>query len=1127
MPNCGPECSSDGDCAVPDDACKLGECVDGACTVKDALDCNAYASQCTTGRCYVNSSGDAACGAENKEGNCNDENACTSNDSCVEGICTSNTAVTCSGTFCQPKICDTTLGCVDGTPPNCPDKNQCTVGYCDGTSCEDNLTSKNGAPCEGGTAPKCKKYECSGGSCESVHIAGCSLCDGVTCDTNTACTLYSCDVADGICYPSHKTDATSCNADSDVCTVDDHCSGNGVCVPGGPMDCTASEDSCHSATCVSDGTCERTPHSEWAGCCSMDDDCDEDANQCLGKCLGGICDYTESKGDYTLCNDGLQCTSKNGSPQTGDWCLGGVCKGTGVSCPDASTCFDYLCNTGTGVCDATPTGGATCGDCTDQPNGYSCTDSNLCTMDDKCQAGVCIGTPMDCESAAYPALNTQCTKGVCSGGVCGSEDLPNTSTSCDDDNECTVDDYCYGGSCQAGSQMPCPGDDCRDGYCENGGCEYTPKNLAGSCTGDTFCSPKACSGAGTCIADTPPDCTSSNECIKGSCGVTSCVYDTSIENGEPCEGGTAPKCKKYECSGGSCLSVHIAGCSLCDDVTCNPDTACTTYSCNAATGLCDSTSKPVSQSCNDYNSCTVGDHCDGNGACVPAGPMDCTGSEDSCHSATCVSGTCERTPHPEWAGCCSMDDDCDEDANQCLGKCLGGICDYTENKVNYTYCNDGLQCTSKDGSPQTGDWCVDGVCVGDPVTCTGSGQCVTYSCETTDGSCDPHPTGHADCTNCDTAGNGTPCDDKDPCTTYNELGDICADGVCTGNRMDCSYLNDECKTYYCEPDEDDPTLPSCVPAPDCVYGEWCPETKQCLCHGGEDPSPGNGFCLDGNGRCTIYRTYHEPTRQYYCGSTPPQPPAPPSCTTHDDCSAMNNGCVAGECKSGKCELIPNCGFGDWDGEKCICRPANDPTSNGYCHDVTGSCTLARTWDQPTGQFYCGPYPPLPLPPTPTYCSNDEDCSGSNNGCVEGYCDDDSICKTRADCVFGEFNTVDGACNCIGGPYPSAGQGYCKDTAGACTIIKLYQNGLFVCPGSPPDPAGPEPDGGDDALAEPAGGCIFGSWNTATKKCDCVWGDFPSQVMGYCVDPASRTCCGTCYMQWKWKSDYSGGYYTCP
>jgi RHS repeat-associated protein len=114
--------------------------------------------------------------------------------------------------------------------------------------------------------------------------------------------------------------------------------------------------------------------------------------------------------------------------------------------------------------------------CATSPNGTPCSDGNLCTTNDTCQAGVCAGgAPVSCPAA------TACSTFACvpATGVCQPTHRP-LGTACNDSNACTTTDTCNGaGSCgglakSCDDSNACTVDSCvpATGVCQN---------VAGSC----------------------------------------------------------------------------------------------------------------------------------------------------------------------------------------------------------------------------------------------------------------------------------------------------------------------------------------------------------------------------------------------------------------------------------------------------------------------------------------------------------------------------------------------------------------------------------------------------------------------------------------------------------------------
>jgi hypothetical protein len=135
----------------------------------------------------------------------------------------------------------------------------------------------------------------------------------------------------------------------------------------------------------------------------------------------GVCRHQNAP-NGTTCSDGNACTGP-------DRCFNGTCSALGtINCNDGNTCTIDSCNPFTG-CVFTP-----------RPNGSFCFDGDLCTTNDQCLAGVCIGTQRNCDD------NNPCTLDGC-GAFGNCTHLPQTGNSCNDRNPCTTNDTCNGGNC--------------------------------------------------------------------------------------------------------------------------------------------------------------------------------------------------------------------------------------------------------------------------------------------------------------------------------------------------------------------------------------------------------------------------------------------------------------------------------------------------------------------------------------------------------------------------------------------------------------------------------------------------------------------------------------------------------
>lgn len=165
----------------------------------------------------------------------------------------------------------------------------------------------------------------------------------------------------GGCLP--KPPFTPCD-DGNPCTLGDHCSGTGnVCLPGTPRVCSGQ---CLTHVCDPLRGC--LPEPSTTPCddhdvCTLDDHCsgqDEacvpgEARDCSGQCLSGRCDRQKgcvAKSSRAPCDDGDACTR-------GDHCSGRTCKaGSPVVCD--APCSNGVCDPDVGCMEDEGARGVTC-----------------------------------------------------------------------------------------------------------------------------------------------------------------------------------------------------------------------------------------------------------------------------------------------------------------------------------------------------------------------------------------------------------------------------------------------------------------------------------------------------------------------------------------------------------------------------------------------------------------------------------------------------------------------------------------------------------------------------------------------------------------------------------------------
>ncbi|MEE8311677.1 MAG: hypothetical protein V3R77_05430, partial [Candidatus Binatia bacterium] len=386
---------------------------------------------------------------------------------------------------------------------------------------------------------------------------------------------------------------TGCAVAAD-CDDGDPCNGAEACVANV---CEAVAFTCDDGNSCTDDTCDVVTGcvftNNTAGC--------EDGNACTdsdicsgGGCIAGtprVCDDTNVCTDDTCdmesgcvfanntgaCDDNDACTDN-------DACSAGACAGATVAvCDDSNVCTNDTCTT---------TGG-----CVFTNNALGCDDGDACTDGDVCSAGACQpGPPRVCDDTNV------CTDDSCDSGT-GCVNASNVD-SCEDGDDCTIDDLCVAGVCTSGTLLDC--DDlngCTDDVCDPvaGACVHT--NNATACSdGDACTLNDVCSG-GACSSGSPAICDDQNECTFDGCSFeTGCFHedlDTSCDDGDVCTTIDL-------CSGGFCVGLA--------PIDCDDSNACTSDSCDPVQGCVRSDSPGI---CDDGALCTLNDVCIG-GVCVGA-----------------------------------------------------------------------------------------------------------------------------------------------------------------------------------------------------------------------------------------------------------------------------------------------------------------------------------------------------------------------------------------------------------------------------------------------------------------------------------------------------------------------------
>eukprot|EP01064_Diplonema_japonicum_P033657 TRINITY_DN6703_c0_g1_i1.p1 TRINITY_DN6703_c0_g1~~TRINITY_DN6703_c0_g1_i1.p1 ORF type:complete len:1364 (+),score=407.94 TRINITY_DN6703_c0_g1_i1:46-4092(+) len=437
----------DGDATTTNDVCTAGvcsgtsKCLGVTCAPTDPACANDGMCDPMTGQCIPNNKADDTA--------CDDNNAATQNDKCVNGVCLgadlcANKAPCTAPDACHlAGICNPLTG--DCTHPKQPV----------GTMCNDGDDKTQHDTCD------------SNGMCVGVD-----LCATSDCKTSECVATSTCNPATGKCEETNKADDTMCD-DGEKDTVDDKCV-SGACVGTdtgcGSVTCTVDPATCQkSAFCISQtagmaATCGYTYMTVGAACgpgqdtkcvkvgatveCKVPDLCANKTcvpDQCatdMPSCdsATGVCSYT-NKPDGTPCDDKI--------PQTvDDVCTNGMCAGENKCAhTDCSSfggkCTDSQCNPMTGMCDTV-----------NKQDGIPCDDADDHTVDDKCTAGVCKGDDKCVASTCVKNPPEQCveTQGSCEPmtGNCMFKNKAD-GVACDDGDDSTQDDACMNGKCTSGT----------------------------------------------------------------------------------------------------------------------------------------------------------------------------------------------------------------------------------------------------------------------------------------------------------------------------------------------------------------------------------------------------------------------------------------------------------------------------------------------------------------------------------------------------------------------------------------------------------------------------------------------------------------------------------------------------
>jgi hypothetical protein len=570
-----PKCNDGAPCTA--DACAIGVCSFSPLTSVDACCCEltpgtiggcatASCRQCVSAAspicdeswtlpCTVLATTvcDEVCGCF--ELTCDDGNACTTNDRCLDGECVGD-----------PRSCDDANVC---TTDSCIPATGCVYAPTVGTPCDDDRLCTTGD-------------HCSGGNCVGV---------AVPCDDGLDCTADSCQepcegfIIEGSCYEL-TTKGLTWTAARAVCQA-----------RGGDLATISSmfENSTVRDFIFSSAPNPPPPVGVWLG---YNDRVDEgifewaDGSPSEFSFWTGGGPFAHSpEHDFVVMRPGGFWFDET-ETEWGD--LSGLCErpfssdlcahvaDPAKACDDGKPCTRDVCDE-SGEC-ANRTLSARC--CSSQQTA-GCGGTS-------CESCVCAFDPFCCETQ-WDQLCANAAFATCA-GVCQCDDL-----SCRDEDRCTVAEICADGQCKT-TPLTCTGSVCQGAHCEpDKGC--VPELLSRDCceaTGAAGCSNEPCEA---CVCALNPACCAEGygpECAalaSEACAATCQCENTTCSDGNFCT--TDDTCKN-----GVCVTKPV---------NCDDGNSCTTDVCGGAPDFVICAHFPAEDD-NDLctvDACTPGQGCDG------------------------------------------------------------------------------------------------------------------------------------------------------------------------------------------------------------------------------------------------------------------------------------------------------------------------------------------------------------------------------------------------------------------------------------------------------------------------------------------------------------------------------------
>lgn len=235
------------------------------------------------------------------------------------------------------------------------------------------------------------------------------------------------------------------------------------------------------------------------------------------------------------------------------------------------------------------------------------------------------------------------------------------------------------------------------------------------CPGFSFCNKGGeCAALVACQKD--GDCDGNAKCLGNACADLECSADKDCPEGMYCDSN---RCRLKTSSD----QIAVTEPKFDEQPQCKTDSECVNVlgkldQCMKAScvgGSCEATSQLAGTPCEDGKFCSVGDTCDGKGACQAGQPLDCSAKGDQCKIAICdeAQKACVAAQKPDGTSCndgmfCTIQDVCN--AGTCVGgkprdcsaaanQCTDGTCDEENDRCGIakpldTACSDGNLCTT-------------------------------------------------------------------------------------------------------------------------------------------------------------------------------------------------------------------------------------------------------------------------------------------------------------------------------------------------------------------------------------------------------------------------------------------------